>query len=270
MFTVAESVTVAKTGDPALNEDVVADGPHWLAVCDGATDKSGYRRDGETGGRVAARVIAAAVAALPPGTSPADLVAAANTAYLQAFGTDLDRLGPDRPECSFVAVDKASGTVVRVGDVSWRTATELHLGRNAVDDLHAGLRAEHLRGLLAEGATTEELLATDPGRALILPRLRAQAGLRNDPGDGDLAYGAIDGRPVPERHVETWTTAGPEVVVATDGYPVVLLTLVATEAALAADLVADPLRIGAHPGTKGVRPGDVSFDDRSYVRLILV
>ena len=57
------------------------------------------------------------------------------------------------------------------------------------------------------------------------------------------------------------------VVLASDGYPRILPTLAASEEALAGLLAADPLCIGPLCGTKGVRPGNVSFDDRAYVRL---
>lgn len=268
-FAVVESFTTSKSGDPVLNEDVVVDGPDWAVVCDGATDKSGYLHDGETGGRVTARVTAEVVAAAATGTSPASLVAAINAAYRRTFGADLDRLGLDRPSCSFVGVDKRAGVVVRVGDVAWADGIATHRGAKEIDALHSRRRAEHLHALLRAGADVDELRASDPGRGLILPSLRAQAALRND-ATADLGFGAIDGTPVPERFAETWSVGASDIVVATDGYPVLLPTLAQTEACLASDLEADPLRIGAHPSTKGVLPGHDSFDDRTYLRLVRV
>jgi hypothetical protein len=58
-----------------------------------------------------------------------------------------------------------------------------------------------------------------------------------------------------------------EIVIASDGYPELLMTLAASEESLRVDLLADPLRIGIHRGTKGVGLGEVSFDDRVFVRL---
>ena len=43
----------------------------------------------------------------------------------------------------------------------------------------------------------------------------------------------------------------------------------ASEEALAAVLRDDPLMIRLHVSTKGLAPGALSFDDRSYVRVAL-
>lgn len=114
-----------------------------------------------------------------------------------------------------------------------------------------------------------ELRAEDPGRA-ILPLLRHHAALRNQPTDQtSLAFGAIDGRQVPAPFIEEWELTPREnaVVLASDGYPVLGMTLDESEDSLTAAITAGPLHIDALPGTKPVRPGSVSFDDRAYVRL---
>jgi len=61
--------------------------------------------------------------------------------------------------------------------------------------------------------------------------------------------------------------AGAEVVLASDGYPTIADDLRAKEAILHACLEADPLMIGRYPRVKGLSKGQVSFDDRSYVRF---
>ncbi|MFC7640099.1 hypothetical protein ACFQX6_02915 [Streptosporangium lutulentum] len=58
-----------------------------------------------------------------------------------------------------------------------------------------------------------------------------------------------------------------EVALASDGYLSAAERLRHAEDELAASLRADPMRIGAHPSTKGLTPGTVSFDDRTYVRV---
>lgn len=78
----------------------------------------------------------------------------------------------------------------------------------------------------------------------------------------------IDGQdrtPVPDQFLATWALDGEasEVTVATDGYPVIRPSLELSEQDLRSDLRSDPLRIGKHMTTKGVRPGNQSVDDRA-------
>lgn len=271
MFTVTESFTEGKYADADLCEDVILDGPDWIVLCDGVTDKSGLRFEGDrTGGRVVAELVAAAVVAAPTGETPVNLVARINDAYDRRLGAALVAV-PDglRPACSVVALDKAAGRVVRVGDTAWVTHQRTETGLMPIDDVHTAMRAAYLRMLLLSGADPVELARCDPARELILPGLKAQSVLRNNPDGGPLAHGVIDGRPVPDQFVEAWTLAGDEIdiALASDGYPVVFMTHAATEEYLQADLAVDPLRIQVHPSTKPLAPGQASFDDRAYVRL---
>jgi glycerophosphoryl diester phosphodiesterase len=60
---------------------------------------------------------------------------------------------------------------------------------------------------------------------------------------------------------------GQDVVLASDGYPVLGDDLAATEKILNDCLMADPLMIDRYPQIKGLMKGQVSFDDRAYVRF---
>jgi hypothetical protein len=60
-----------------------------------------------------------------------------------------------------------------------------------------------------------------------------------------------------------------ELVIASDGYPFIGETLAASESELARLLAIDPWCVAELAGTKGVRPGQVSFDDRAYLRVRL-
>jgi glycerophosphoryl diester phosphodiesterase len=58
---------------------------------------------------------------------------------------------------------------------------------------------------------------------------------------------------------------GDRIILASDGYPELFDTLEETERYLFQMLTKDPLCIHELRGTKGVRPGNQSFDDRSYI-----
>ena len=57
------------------------------------------------------------------------------------------------------------------------------------------------------------------------------------------------------------------VILASDGYPYLKDTLDASEQALQEILHDDPLLFRSYKTTKGMKPENVSFDDRAYVKL---
>ena len=268
-FHVEEIRVVPKTGDPALCEDMVTDGPDFVVVADGATDKSGLRFDGLTGGRLVAELICGTVSAAASNTRGPDLVRRVNEAYAAAFGSALrvaDRV--DWPSASFVALDKACGRVIRVGDCSWLSDRRSFIGSKLVDVLASSERAAHLKRLLAAGAPINELRENDVGRRLILPALRAAGAWRNND-SGPLGFGAVDGGLVPARFIEEWLVTDDEsvVVLCTDGFPDPYLSVSESELVLAEDLAADPLRVGKHLSTKACGAFG-SFDDRALMRAL--
>lgn len=133
----------------------------------------------------------------------------------------------------------------------------------------AEARAAYLHCLLAEGHQAADLAREDPGRALVLPVLQRQSLLANRFEAGPLGFGVLDGRRVPDRFIEVFPLGEDalEVTMASDGYLSAAERLAQAEQELAASLCVDPLRIGAHPSTKGLAPGATSFDDRTYLRL---
>lgn len=81
-------------------------------------------------------------------------------------------------------------------------------------------------------------------------------------------YAAIDGTPIymPGTRI---VTASHCVVLASDGYPTLLPTLHESEEALAQHLTDDPQNITDFIATKGLVEGNVSFDDRAYIKLTI-
>ena len=84
----------------------------------------------------------------------------------------------------------------------------------------------------------------------------------------NVSYAVIDGFSIPRQGVKVIPVEGGEVVLATDGYPFLCPTLAESEARLARQLAVDPDNIHEFQATKGLIPGNVSFDDRAFVRFI--
>ncbi len=67
---------------------------------------------------------------------------------------------------------------------------------------------------------------------------------------------------------DTIPSSSSEIVLASDGYPFLKLTLAASEAALAEQIANDPQNIRSFIATKGIVEGNKSFDDRTYIRFV--
>lgn len=196
----------------------------------------------------------------------------ASMACLEASNTSVyvDIEADDGPSAAFVAYSANRKEVWRIGDCSWRDVTTgvSHLGDKLIDKVVGEARSALNLALLEDGTAMDEVAQSDPGRQMMLPLLRHQHVFRNNGNAQLFGFGGVDGREVPDRFLEVWDVSdAKEVVLASDGYPELADTLEETEALLAEELREDPLRIGARFSTKGVRPGQVSFDDLAYIRF---
>lgn len=269
---IAEQRLVAKTARPADCEDGIVVSEAYAAVIDGATDKTGLLIGGETGGRAVMRACGGAVRCLPEDADARSAIDCLSAAVDSVLPAGLPR--HERPEAAVLVFSLSRREIWQVGDVGfWHEGVQQggRTQRKRIDKYAAELRAGLLSAELASGADPAELAASDPGRVAIQRVLERQGVFRNNPGAGSWAYGAVDGRHVPGELI----TVSPvpagigELVIASDGYPYIAATLDESELRLAELLDADPLCIGPLLGTKGQLPGNVSFDDRAYLRIRL-
>lgn len=255
--------SVGKFDDPARNEDLVVTTEHFFAVIDGATAK--FTHGDVSPGRRAAEAVAAAIRSLLPDVGAREAVDVLSAAVA---GIAPDAPGAEAPTASVMMLAARRDELWVVGD-GWTCVDGAarrfghEIERRGAAARAALLRAELVRTPLAE------LLETDPGRAMIAPLLQGETLLSNADCDDDLAFARLDGRRVPDRLLTvvplppTWA----RVVLASDGYPELLGTLAESEDALADRLRRDPLMIEDPPATKGIGPGRISYDDRSWLEV---
>ena len=258
----------------ADNEDVLFVNPAFAAVIDGATSKSDFRKDGKTTGQWAVQCVMEALQGLPAETACLEAVSAI-TARIRNFYTihQLTELVEEHPECrctaSAVIYSACRKEIWQIGDCRCLTHSFYSANEKAVDRIMAEARTVYNEAVLAAGMPFEELVACDPGRAFILPFLKRQSWLQNRTvEESRYAYAVFDGFPVPMEQVKCFSVADEtEVVLASDGYPKLFFTLNETEAYLCRMLEEDPMCMYSCLGTKGIRPGCCSYDDRAYLRL---
>ena len=117
------------------------------------------------------------------------------------------------------------------------------------------------------GVGQPETEPDDPARNLIMPFLRLQSRFANR--RGAYGYFVFDGFTDPTYPIRTVPIApGDEVVLASDGYPLLRPTLSESERELARLRRDDPSLIHEYRSTKGFVAGQESFDDRTYLRFV--
>ena len=251
-----------KGAGPNLDRWVVTDG--WAAVFDGVTPR-GRDLEAAAAATVAlvdelVRTVEAAEADLDPMVLVERL-----TAVTGAHQGDV------RPASGAVIFSLATRKAVVIGDgwVGIDGAARFHDHR--FETVVSEARRAITQAALAAGRSVEELRRDDPGRRAVHALLVGEEALRNVDADGPYFYSCLDGRAVPRRlmTVVDVPAGARRLCLATDGYPVLAQSWEETERLLAADLEADPLRIGRHAGTKAVLPDAETFDDRTFVLLEL-
>ncbi|MEV6349295.1 hypothetical protein [Actinoplanes sp. NPDC051851] len=268
---IVEQFVLGKYGDPELCEDAIVVTAEHAAVIDGATDVSGRRYGSAAGGWWAMAACCHVVRRLPRDVD-AHTAVAAMTAELAAR-IDPGLIAAERPSAAVTIYSRARREIWQIGDVGFAyrgLPASVGQPRKLIDRVAGAFRAAVLAAEAAAGTISMDRVAeVDPGRLAARALTGRQGALRNSA--GPYGYAAVDGRPVPPSLVVVHPVPDDidEVVIASDGYPVIDKTLAASESTLASLREKDPWCVAELVGTKGVLPGQVSFDDRAYLRIRL-
>lgn len=273
-YQILEKLIAAKSGRMEDCEDRLHISEHFLGVIDGATGKTPDRWDGATAGQKAAEIIDRTFANLPTEATAPEAVNAINQNiqqwYQQRVFLEVAKENPSRRlTACFAAVSMARRELWMVGDCQALLGKEHVHFPKIIDKIAAAARAVVLQNARAKGITEAALRENDPGRRFILPLLKAQAMLQNNDAAGAFGYPVIDGFPLVANGAKVLPI--PEnteiIVLASDGYPQLKSELAASEACLEKILQEDPMFYKAHFETKGKLATNVSFDDRSFLKI---
>lgn len=268
---VVESLCVGKVDD-ARCEDALLVTDDFVAICDGVTAKAPGLVAGMTRGRYAAQLVLEVIRDLPAEADLGQFLAATRDRFARAYveaGFDALPAVVQRFQTCVGVLSKARREVWLVGDIQLLVDGEQVVDTTIqLESITAAARGLYLESQLHRGATVAELLAHDPASSLIHPFVACGMDFSNV--DHRWGFSVIDGGEVPLSLIPVVDVSGAtEVILATDGYPHLRGTLAQSEADLAHILAADPLCIRDNPQPKGVVAGQVSYDDRAYVRLRL-
>ena len=249
-------------------EDGIASNHHFVEVIDGSTSKSPFQIHPDMqNGRYAMLLVAEFIQNMDAGISCEDCCRGLSESFLNTYkerGIDLKRLKrhpAERLTASAVVYSQCRKEIWMIGDCQCCIDGKRHTNGKPAEELLAAKRAEYINRLLKEGFKIADFQTIDKGREHILPVLKAACQEQN------ITYAVIDGFEIPMDKVKI-VPSGTEVILASDGYPYLAGTLEESEERLQKQLEDDPLCIYSFKATKGLMAGNVSFDDRAYVRLL--
>lgn len=268
---ITEQAIVGKKNREECEDGIVVN-DNFITVIDGSTSKTPIRiKDGCSNGRYCMELIRRYI-----DTMPADISAYGfcdgMTGYIYSkyleHGMDTARLKlypTERLTASAVIYSAYRRQIWMIGDCQCMAGGQIYENSKPQESILAGKRSAFIKQALAQGLTIEEVQTKDPGRAFIINELIESCR------DQNIGYSVIDGFPIPKHKIKIIDVDKDcnEIILSSDGYPFLKPTLEESENALKEQLRKDPLCIDTFKATKGLMKGNVSFDDRSYIRVCL-
>ncbi len=270
---ILEKFVCGKHNDDDCEDGIVVT-DDYVAVVDGSTSKTDFTFEGKKPGRMAMELVCEAIRNMP-----GDFIDYQAIGFITDWIHDfyakhglLDHMEKnplDRFAASAAIVSISRKQLWMIGDCQAIVDDRKVLNEHPADATMAEARAAYIETALQSGKTVEQLMEHDEGREFIMPFLRRQVVLRNN-SESPLGYSAFDGFAVAmnKTRFEPLVVAR-LVVLASDGYPDLQLFLDSSEKFLKYKLEKDPLCIRDFKATKGLKPGNKSFDDRCYVSFRL-
>lgn len=265
---IIEQTVVGKKSDPGLCEDGLFINEDFIAVVDGATAKGTYEWEyGKTSGVVAKEIILDYLGSVPRDISPTGLLnEITNRIYEKIIVTGLKDSKIDYSRASIIIYSRYHNEIWNYGDCQCMVNGNSYKHKKKIDNLLSELRSFVIQSLIINGTTEEELRNKDLGREFILPFLKQQHLFENL--NDEYGYPVLNGESLNLDLMQTYQVeVGDEVVLATDGYPKLYPNLEESEKALLELLERDSLCYKDYKSTKGLGDGELSFDDRTYVRF---
>lgn len=240
-------------------EDGIVITNDFAAVIDGSTSKTPKRLDPSMkNGRFAMLLISEYIKQMPAGYTMNDFCRGITLRIAEEYAKrgiaeDMAKHPEERLTASAIIYSNSRKEVWMVGDCQAIIDGEYYDNSKPYEQEIAMQRAT----LIKNGMSPKEAR-----RAIEAQLIKAMLEGQN------RQYAVIDGTPIymPGTCI---VTASHCVVLASDGYPTLLPTLHESKEALAQHLTDDPQNITDFIATKGLVEGNVSFDDRAYIKLTI-
>lgn len=266
MTIIEQNITGKHTAADCEDGIVVTDG--FVAVIDGSTSKTAKRINPEMrNGRYCMTIIADYIRTMPRDISLDDFCNGITARIHSLYPADDSRLAahPEERLCAVAAVySDYHKEVWLIGDCQCMVGGKLYSNGKPSEKVVATKRSSLFAQALADHPDMTDghsHIVHDYARDAILPDLIASMQ------DENKTYAVIDGFPIYKEGIKVVKAEEGTIVLASDGYPFLCPTLVKSEDKLRRQLADDPYNVKTFLATKGLMQGNVSFDDRAYIRF---
>lgn len=259
---IIEQFIKPKKQNAALCEDGLFISEDFIAVVDGVTAKSDRLFDGMAGGRAAMSVTLDVLKETAAETTATELMHNINTAICKLY----DGVPTGEAAVCIGIYSRYHRELWFVGDCQCLINGTAHTHDKLIDTELSEIRAKVINDAIKNGAIEKEIFENDIGRNKILPRLKQQHQFANRT-DSPYGYPVLNGTELKFDITRYSLKDGDAVVLASDGYPKLFGSLTESEKYLEYILETDPLCCKQYKSTKGLQKGNLSFDDRTYIKF---
>lgn len=266
---IIESFLCGKENNPKTCEDGIYISEHFVAVIDGVTAKGQRLWNGHKSGYYAKEILLNYLKQDDIAKqSPLELVNNLDKILCEAVLASGVSLEPEEyPRASIIIYNDYYKEIWNYGDCQCSINGRVHRHSKKIDEINAVLRAGYLEAALEKGAAIEELLVNDCGRLMIQENLLKQFAYENK--KSEYGYPVLNGMGIEPDFLQIYKVdEGDEVILASDGYPELGKNLKESEDKLQKIIKEDPLCFRQYRSTKGIKNGNVSFDDRAFCRTV--
>ena len=272
-FRISENFIQGKSPIRQKCEDRIVITDNFVCVIDGATSKSSLQFDSKTQGVISGELIEKVLTSFDPDGGVDQLIEEINIEFNkfyqdQRLAAHMKTAPVDRLNASMIVYSDHLKELWLIGDCQAMINGQKITNPKIIDEVLSNLRAFVIDTQLMQGASIEDLITSDTARETIMPFLKEQSLFQNNCFESIYSYVVLDGFEINPGHIKKYKVPDTGfLVLATDGYPELFDNLHQSEHHLKHILENDPLCHRLFKSTKGLQAGNLSFDDRAYVKI---
>lgn len=270
---IIESFIKGKKNNKELCEDGLVITENYISIIDGVTSKGNTLWQNMTSGVYVKKLLINAINNMSPNLNAEDSIIYLNTLIKEEYEKSnmyeyVKEYPEERLQANLIVFNISKNEIWMWGDCQALINKKLYHKEKKIDKILSEARSLFVDLELKNGKTVEDIIKNDTGRKYILPLLKQSIVYNNT--IGEYGCNVLDGFEImPKSVIKIKVKENDEIVLASDGYPVLKNSLKESEEKLLEILEKDPLLINIYKSTKGLQQGNISYDDRTYIKFVV-